>query len=77
MDSSELRERLHEFINTADEQHLSAIYTLVEDKLQARTDVYDDEVMKMLNERRQNHLNGTSKSYSATESIEMILRHKK
>ena len=77
MDSSVLRERLHEYINNADEQHLSAIYILVEDKLQPRPDVYDDEVMKMLQERRQNHITGTSASYSVSDSLEFIMKHKK
>ncbi|MBC7553968.1 MAG: hypothetical protein H7257_08315 [Taibaiella sp.] len=33
MDVEVIKEQLHEYINTADEQHLSAIYLLIEDKL--------------------------------------------
>ena len=49
MDSLSLRERLHEYIESADEQHLSALYILVGDKIPEHKDeIYTEEVMNML-----------------------------
>ena len=74
----ELREKLHGYIEHADEQHLSAIFTLVEqDTSESHSHVFDEETIKMLNQRRENHLNGISKSYSVEESFELIRQHKK
>ncbi len=73
-----LRERLHEYINVADEQHLTAIYVLVGGSAGSESGrKYDDATMKMIYERRENHRKGTSKSYTAEESIEMIRNHRK
>ena len=78
MDFSALREQLHEYINIADERHLTAIYVLVEDNIpeHKHDDIYDEQMMKMLYQRRENHRNGTSKSYSA-EEVMKLARQKK
>ena len=76
MNETTLRERLHEYIDTADERHLTAIYVLVENEIDT-DDIYDDATLKMLYERRENHLKGISKSYTAEESINLIRKHKK
>jgi len=78
MEAEILREKLHEYINVADEQHLTAIYTLVEDSIPFRKDeMCDEATMNMLYERRENHRKGISKSYTVEESIDFILQHKK
>jgi hypothetical protein len=78
MDILALRERLHEYIETADERHLSAIYVLVEDaNLEKNGAIYDEDTMNMLYQRRENHRNGISKSYSAKESMDIVRQHKK
>ena len=74
MDVVALRERLHEYINSADEQHLTAIYQLVEDD---KTDIYDEATLQMLDKRRERHLNGLGQSYTADEFIRMIREYKK
>jgi len=76
MDQTILRERLHEYIDTADERHLTAIYVLVENEMETE-DVYDEATLKMLYERKENHLKGISKSYTAEESLLRIRAHKK
>ena len=76
MNQSTLRERLHEYIDTADERHLTAIYVLVENEM-ADDDLYDEATLNMLYERREKHLSGESKSYSAQESLRRIREHKK
>ncbi len=73
-----LRERLHEYINAADEQHLSAIYVLVEDNIPSScNDKYDEATLNMFYQRRDNHLKGTSKSYSVDEAMNIVRSHKK
>jgi hypothetical protein len=77
MDAAVLREKLHQYINTADEQHLTAIYVLVEDKLAQGERKYDEETMNMLYERQENYRNGISKSYTPEEVIERAKQRKK
>jgi hypothetical protein len=76
MEVEGLRERLHEYINDADEQHLIAIYAIVDDKDQA-SDIYTDELMNELYQRREDHRNGVSESYTGEESIRLIREYKK
>ena len=78
METATLREKLHEYIDTADEQHLSAIYILVEDNIPLSDDEkYDEATLDMFYKRREDHLNGVSKSYTVEESMEIIRQHKK
>ena len=77
MEAAVLREKLHEYINTADEQHLTAIYVLVEDNIPASDDeIYDKATMDMLYERRESHRNGTSKSYTVEEAMDLVRKAK-
>jgi hypothetical protein len=66
---STIRERLHQYIEVADEQKLQAIYTLLEDEINWS---YTSEEIEMFHQRRENHLKGTSKSFTAAESLEAI-----
>ena len=78
MEITELREKLHEYINTADEQHLSALYEFAEDNGSPdNTGKYDEATLNMFYQRRENHLKGISKSYSVEEAMNMVRQHKK
>jgi hypothetical protein len=78
MEVEVLRERLHEYINAADEQHLSAIYVLVEDNIPTADDEkYGQATLSMFYQRRENHLKGISKSYSVEEAMNIVRQHKK
>lgn len=73
MEVEVLREKLHEYINTADEQHLSAIYTLVEENIPTIPDSkYNEATLAMFYQRREDHINGVSKSYSVDEAMNII-----
>jgi len=75
MEVSFLREKLHDYINVADEQHLNAIFTLVEDNIpEISNDIYNKEMMEMLYARRENHKNGASKSYSLEGSFNLVTK---
>ena len=78
MEITVLREKLHEYINAADEQHLSAIYVLVEDNIPpSDNEKYDEATLNMFYQRRENHLKGISKSYSVEEAMNVVRHHKK
>lgn len=69
-----LRDKLHQYIDIADEQKLQAIYTLLEDEINWS---YTKEDIELFHQRRQNHLNGTSQSYTAEESLNAARQQKK
>jgi hypothetical protein len=76
MELEVLRERLHEYIDAADEKHLTAIYALVEDIIpETRGDKYDEATLEKIYQIRENHRKGISKSYTVEESMEMIRNH--
>jgi len=72
--ASSLRDKLHQYIDVADEQKLQAIYVLLEDEIDYK---YSLQEIEIFHERRANHLNGTSKSYTPEESITAIRQQKK
>ncbi|MBC6491376.1 hypothetical protein ACFSQD_13550 [Flavihumibacter stibioxidans] len=75
MDSAAtLRNKLHQYIDVADEQKLQAIYVLLEDDINWR---YSSADIAMLHQRRQQHLKGLSKSYTVEESLEAVRQQKK
>jgi hypothetical protein len=78
MDAAVLREKLHEYINIADEQRLSAIYILVKENIRSSVkEKYDEETMNELYRRREDHRAGKSLSYTMEESFDMARRAKK
>jgi len=75
MDSaSSLRDKLHHYIDIADEKKLQAIYVLLEDEIDWS---YSSEEIEMLHQRRQQHLQGLSKSYTVEESLNLARQQKK
>jgi hypothetical protein len=69
-----LRDKLHQYIDVADEQKLQAIYTLLEDEINWS---YTKEDIEQFHLRRQNHLEGISKSYTAEESLNAARQQRK
>ena len=69
-----LRDKLHQYIDIADEQKLQAIYTLLEDEINWS---YTKEDIEQFHQRRQNHLNGTSESYTTEASLKVVRQSKK
>ncbi len=67
-----LKEKLHEYIEQADEKKVTAIYTLVEDEIEGTGFVYDEETLDMLDQRVEVYQNGKIKGQTAEESMEWI-----
>ena len=68
-----LKEKLHLYIETADEQKLQAIYTLLKDEINKG---YSKEEIELFHQRRQNYLQDPGESYSADESLSAIRESK-
>ncbi|NCU06273.1 MAG: hypothetical protein GXC73_20140 [Chitinophagaceae bacterium] len=71
--SLSLKEKLHLYIETADEQKLQAIYTLLEDEINRS---YNQEDIELFHQRRQNYLQEPEESYTAAESLKAIRKTK-
>lgn len=65
-----LKERLHEYIEQADDKHLEAIYVLIEKEIPSNQ--YDATTLDELHQRRNNYVKGISKSYTVDEAISSI-----
>ena len=72
--ASSLRDKLHQYIDVADEQKIQAIYVLLEDDIDYR---YSPQEIDLFHERRERHLKGASKSYTSEESINIARQQKK
>lgn len=70
MKSADLREKLHRYIDTADEKKLKAIFTMVQEEIEETQDHWSDATfMNELKEQEVEYLKGTMKTYSVDESI--------
>lgn len=69
-----LRDKLHHYIDVADEQKLQAIYVLLENEIDWH---YTSEEIAMFHQRRENHIKGNSKSYGVEESLSAVRKQKK
>lgn len=67
-----VKEKLHDYIDHAEEKKLQAIYTLLENEIGDNTYQYDDETVNMLEERRVEYLKSNSKGLTPEESIEFV-----
>lgn len=75
MNTAVIKGLLHEYIETADNAHLTAMYVLLEKQLPATAN-YDANTLKVLYNRVEADLEGRSKSYTAAEAF-AIVRSKK
>lgn len=76
MSPSTIKEKLHHYIDVADEKKLQAIYTILEDEIEGEY-LYTQNEIEMFYDRRQKHLNSESKTYSVDEAHQLIRQNKK
>lgn len=69
MESAEIRQKLHLYIENAEEKKLQAIFTMVEDEINEYYDHWkNEEFINELYQREQAYINGSSTTYNAAES---------
>jgi hypothetical protein len=71
-----IKEKLHEYIENADEKKVQAIYTLVENEIE-HTYSYSPEELNMLHERAGKYLKGEGTTYTVEESHNKIRQQRK
>jgi len=76
MEPSSLKQKLHHYIDIADEKKLQAIYTILEDEIEGDY-FYSQEEIKEFYDRRQKHLSGESKSYTVEEALNLVRQNRK
>lgn len=69
-----IKEKLHHYIDVADENKLNAIYTLLENEIEWQ---YSLEDISKFNTRREKHLKGETKSFTVEESLGLVRKQKK
>ncbi len=75
MVATEVKERLHSYIELASDEKLNAIYTLLENDIELNERIeFDKERDMMLEERREEYLSGKVIGMTAEESLDYI-RH--
>lgn len=68
-----LKERLHQYIDSADDQHLAEMVAIMDDEdFPETSEPYDQATMTMLYKRRDDHRNGVSISLSVEESLALV-----
>jgi len=72
MNTTGIRKKLHDFIDTIGDKKAEAIYTLLEDEMDT-----DAQRKKLIQSEREKYLNGDGKSYSWDEVKEMALNKEK
>jgi putative addiction module component (TIGR02574 family) len=79
MNTAVIRQKLHSYLETADDKKIKAIYTMVQESIDDTAVSYTDEVKAELDRRHAAYKNGTEKTITATESkkrIQKLLKSK-
>ena len=69
------RTQLHEYIERADQEHIAAMYVLLEKELQP-IQRYDKATLDMLYRRVEKDQQGNSRSYTVQEAMDAVRAHK-
>ena len=72
-----VKEKLHKYIDQADNKKVQALYTYVATEMEHQNDIFDDEMMTVLNERRNDYLSGKSKTFTLEQSMKNISEYRK
>ena len=75
MEAIQKRQKLHEYIDLADDEKVNALFTILEgdDDYPCQ---YSAEELKMFYERKERYLKGEGKSFSVEESFDEIRKSK-
>ena len=76
MNTTAIRQQLHEYIEQVNDKKIEGLYLFVEDEINQHHLSLTEEQINFLDQEREKHLQGESHSYSREEAKEMI-RNKK
>jgi len=72
-----IREKLQDYIKTADDKKIKAIFTLVENDMQKEVEWWENkEFVEELNERVKRYEDGTDKGFTFEEVKEELIKRK-
>ena len=77
METTNIRQKLHHFIETIEDKKAEAIYTLFEDEINTVANDWDDDFIKELEQRSKGFINGTAKTYSWEETKQAAINKAK
>jgi beta-phosphoglucomutase-like phosphatase (HAD superfamily) len=70
MKTAELKKKLHNYIDAAQEKKLKAIYTMIEEELDEINDFWEDDgFVAELERREKEYLDGKAKTYTVKATI--------
>ena len=72
MIQASVKEKLHEYIEHADEKKIQAIYTLVENDIEDRSSLYDEETLNSFRATSADYFAGKIKGRPMQESMDRI-----
>ena len=68
MTTKAIREKLVDYLQTANDKKVRAIYTMVEDEIETNANDWDEEFLKELDRRSKSFEDGTAKTYTWEET---------
>jgi len=80
MSVTEIRQKLHNYLEIAGDKKIKAIYTMMEDEIEESVTEYSDEFKRELERRTEAYKNGSEPLISASESkkrIEKLLKSRR
>ena len=70
MSTADIRQKFHNYIETAQDKKLKAIFAMVEEEIEENYSHWKDETfVAEINRREKNYLKGKTKTYTIEESI--------
>ncbi|ANI90293.1 hypothetical protein A9P82_13920 [Arachidicoccus ginsenosidimutans] len=75
MTTTAIRKRLTDYLQTADDKKIKAIYAMVEDEINTAENDWDDDFVKELEHRSKAFASGKTKTYS-WEEVKQAAREK-
>ncbi len=70
MNTVDIRQKLHHYIETAQEKKVKAIFAMVEDEIEETYSHWrDEEFVAELQRREKAYLNGTAKTFTLEQSV--------
>ncbi len=68
MTTTAIRKKLVDYMQTADDKKVRAIYTMVEDEIETEANDFDEDFFKELDRRSKSFEDGTAKTYTWEET---------